>query len=126
LRSQPVRAFAYRDQFGAKGAFDALKIRVRLPDGRLYGETGKLDFVNNTISEGTDPLLFREVIPNPVLGPGMVLVGRSLRELSPGEFVTVLLESVESRQVITMPRAGLLADQQGPYVYVALRERTFK
>jgi membrane fusion protein (multidrug efflux system) len=48
----------------------------------------------------------------------MVLAGRPLRELSAGEFVTVLLESVEARQVIAIPRAGLLADQQGPYVYV--------
>jgi membrane fusion protein (multidrug efflux system) len=34
------------------------------------------------------------------------------------EFVTVLLESVQPRQVIAVPRAALLADQQGPYVYV--------
>jgi membrane fusion protein, multidrug efflux system len=112
------RVLSLREEYRQKGGLDALKIQVRLPDGRLYGETGKLDFANNMIAEGTDTLLFRAVIPNPVLGPELVLGGRRLRELAAGEFVTVLLESVEPRQVIAMPRAALLADQQGTYVYV--------
>ena len=111
------RALALREQYADKGGFDALKIRVRLPDGRIYGQTGKLDFVNNTIAQDTDTWLLRGFIPNPVLGPALA-GGLSRRELVADEFVTVLLESVQPRQVIAVPRAAILADQQGTYVYV--------
>jgi membrane fusion protein (multidrug efflux system) len=111
------RAIELRELYADKGGFDAVKIRVRLPDGRVYSETGKLDFANNTISQDTDTLLFRAVIPNPVL-QSETAGGVNLRELTADEFVTVVIESVDPRQVITVPRAAILADQQGPYVYV--------
>jgi membrane fusion protein (multidrug efflux system) len=114
----PTRqAIELREQYAQKGGFDAVKIRVRLPDGRVYGETGKVDFVNNAIAENTDTLLFRGVIPNPVLG-SETAGGVKLRELAADEFVTVLLETVNPRQLIAVPRAAILADQQGSYVYV--------
>jgi membrane fusion protein, multidrug efflux system len=111
------RAIELRQQYGDKGGFDAVKIRLRLPDGRIYDQTGKLDFADNNISENTDTLLLRAVIPNPVLG-SQTAGGVSLRELVADEFVTVLVESVDPRQVIAVPRAAILADQQGAYVYV--------
>jgi membrane fusion protein (multidrug efflux system) len=40
------------------------------------------------------------------------------RELQNDEFVTVLLEAVEPLQVLAVPRAAILSDQQGDYVYV--------
>jgi membrane fusion protein (multidrug efflux system) len=111
------RAIELREQYAESGGFDAVKIRIRLPDGRTYGETGNLDFVNNAIAQDTDTLLFRAVIPNPVLGSQMA-GGTKLRELVADEFVTVFIESVAPRQVIVVPRAAILADQQGNYVYV--------
>jgi membrane fusion protein (multidrug efflux system) len=109
----PTRqALALRDR-----GFDALKIRLRLPDGRIYGETGKLDFANNTIAQDTDTFLLRGIIPNPVLGSETVS-GHRLHELVADEFVTVLLEAAQPQQVIALPRAAVLADQQGTYVYV--------
>jgi membrane fusion protein (multidrug efflux system) len=111
------RALALREQYAEKGGFDALKIRIRLPDGRTYGETGKLDFVNNTIAQDTDTLLVRGTIPNPVLGSATVGGGK-VRELVADEFVTVILEAVQPREVIAVPRSAILADQQGAYVYV--------
>jgi membrane fusion protein (multidrug efflux system) len=118
LFSVPTRrAMELREQYADKGGFDAVKIRIRLPDGRIYSETGKLDFVNNTIAQDTDTLLFRGVIPNPIL-ESQTAGGVNLRELAADEFVTVLVESVDPRQVIAVPRAAILADQQGTYVYV--------
>jgi membrane fusion protein, multidrug efflux system len=111
------RALELRQQYGDKGGFDAVKIRLRLPDGRIFNQAGKLDFVNNAISENTDTLLIRAVITNPVLA-SQTAGGVNLRELVADEFVTVLLESVEPRQVVAVPRAAILADQQGNYVYV--------
>jgi membrane fusion protein (multidrug efflux system) len=118
LFSVPTRrAIELREQYADKGGFDEVRIRIRLPDGRIYSETGKLDFVNNTIAQDTDTLLFRGVIPNPIL-ESQTAGGVNLRELAADEFVTVLVESVDPRQVIAVPRAAILADQQGTYVYV--------
>jgi membrane fusion protein, multidrug efflux system len=94
-----------------------VKIRIRLPDGRIYGQTGKLDFVDNTIGQDTDSLTMRGVIPNPVVG-SQSAGGVKLRELVADEFVTVLVESVKARDIIAVPRAAVLADQRGTYVYV--------
>ena len=87
------------------------------PDGRIYAHTGKLDFVNNVLAQDTDTLTVRGVIPNPVLG-SETAGGVNLRELIADEFVTVLLESVKPREVIAIPRAAILSDQEGSYVYV--------
>ena len=111
------RALELRDEYSEKGGFDAVKIRLRLPDGRIYGQTGKLDFINNAIAQDTDTFLLRGVISNPVRGQETA-GGVNLRELVADEFVTVLLESVQPKLVIAVPRAAVLADQQGSYVYV--------
>ncbi len=42
-------------------------IKLRLPDGREYGQTGTLDFMDNTVSPSTDTLILRGRIPNPLL-----------------------------------------------------------
>ena len=111
------RAIELREEYSKKGGFDAVKIRLRLPDGKIYAQTGKLDFINNAIAQDTDTLTVRGVIPNPVLG-AETAGGVKLRELVADEFVTVLLESVKPREVIAVPRAAILSDQEGGYVYV--------
>lgn len=114
----PVReAIDLRARYAPAGGFDAVLIRARLPDGRLYDHAGKLDFVNNTIATNTDTILLRGVLPNPpIFNPARTPV--TVRELTDGEFVTVLLEGVEPVEVVAIPRAAVLADQQGSYVYV--------
>ena len=42
----------------------------------------------------------------------------TVRELVDGEFVTVLLEGVQPVQLLAIPRAAVLTDQSGDYVYV--------
>ena len=59
----------------------------------------------------------RGVIPNPVVGSESA-GGVKLRELVADEFVTVLVESAKPREVVAVPRAAVLADQRGMYVYV--------
>jgi len=111
------RAIELREEYSKNGGFDAVKVRLRLPDGRIYGQTGKVDFINNAIAQDTDTVIVRGVIPNPVLG-SQTAGGVNLRELIVDEFVTVLLESVKPRLVIAVPRAAVLSDQEGSYVYV--------
>ena len=42
-------------------------IRLRLPNGSIYGSEGKLDYVSPTVAENTDTITLRGVVPNPVL-----------------------------------------------------------
>jgi len=76
-----------------------------------------VDFINNAIAQDTDTVTVRGVIPNPILA-SQTAGGVYLRELIADEFVTVLLESVNPKQVIAVPRAAILSDQEGSYVYV--------
>jgi membrane fusion protein, multidrug efflux system len=110
-----------RDRYAPKGGFAAVVIKLRLPDGRISSETGHLDYVSPTVAETTDTITVRGVIPNPVL-PGMTAGEPGSRELTDGEFVTVLLQGVQPVAVLAVPRAAVLADQQGDYVFVVDKE----
>jgi membrane fusion protein (multidrug efflux system) len=107
-----------RQRYADQGGLERVVLRLRLPDGRIYGESGHLDFVDNTVSQNTDTLLLRGVVPNPPLGGekgGRQMVSR---ELTDGEFVTVILEGVQPVEALTVPRAAVLTDMAGDYVYV--------
>jgi membrane fusion protein, multidrug efflux system len=110
-------ALELRDRYAKSGGFGAVVIKLRLPTGEIYGHEGKLDYASPTVAENTDTISARGVIANPVL-PGMQAQQPGSRELTDGEFVTVLLEGVEPITVLGIPRAAVLSDQQGDYVYV--------
>jgi len=110
-------ALDLRNRYAPKGGFSAVLIKLRLADGRVYGSEGKLDYASPSVAETTDTITLRGTIPNPVL-PGMKAGDPGSRELTDGEFVTVLLEGVQPIFVLGIPRAAVLSDQQGDYVYV--------
>ncbi|MCW6511398.1 efflux RND transporter periplasmic adaptor subunit [Lichenifustis flavocetrariae] len=110
-------ALELRSRYAGKGGFAAVQIKIVLPDGRTYGQVGKLNFVNNTIASSTDTIILRGTIPNPVL-PQQQGKDGAVRELVDGEFVQVLLEGVQPVQVLSIPRAAVSTDQQGDFVYV--------
>lgn len=89
-------------------------IKLRLPDTRIYGQTGTLDFIDNTVTLNTDTMTVRGLIPNPKLANSP----SGARELVDGEFVTAIVEDPEPLETLTVPRAAVLSDQQGDYVYV--------
>ena len=94
----------------------ALVIKIRLPDGRLYDHTGKLDFIDNAVTGNTDTITLRGVVSNPPL-PGAEGAGGG-RALVDGELVTVILQDAQPTEVLVVPRAAVLTDQGGDYVYV--------
>jgi membrane fusion protein, multidrug efflux system len=108
-------ALELRQKYAPAGGFKAVVIRLILPDGRLYGQTGHLDFVDNTIAANTDTIVLRGEIPNPTIER---VEGNAVRELTDGEFVTVQVEGVAPVDLIAIPRAAVMTDQQGDYVYV--------
>ncbi len=105
-----------REKYAGKGGFKAVTIKVRLPDGRVYGQPGALDFVDNTVQSSTDTIILRGTIPNPTLQ--IPTSNGQIRELSDNEFVTVMLEGVTPITVLAIPRSAVLLDQSGSYVYV--------
>src|SRR5258706_8679648 len=105
-----------RERYATRGGFSAVVIKIRLPDGRLYDQTGQLNFVDNTVAQSTDTFLVRGAIPNPTLHDPST-TGGPVRELTDGEFVTVTLEGVQPVEVLAIPRAAVLSDQQGDYVF---------
>ena len=105
-----------RERYAPLGGLEAVLIRLRLPDGRMYGQSGKLNFVDNTIAQNTDTIIVRGEIANPILRASST-TGVTVHELTDGEFVTVLLEGVQPVEVVAIPRSAVLSDQQGNYVF---------
>ena len=84
----------------------AVRVKVRLPDETIYGETGSVNFVDNQVDPTTDTVTIRASLPNPE------------RRLIAGQLLGVVVEAAEPRQALVMPQAALLVDQAGPYVLV--------
>src|SRR5207248_5308311 len=63
------RILELRDRYADKGGFDAVKIKLRLPNGRMYDQVGKLDFVDIRVARDTDTIVLRGTIANPVRPP---------------------------------------------------------
>jgi membrane fusion protein (multidrug efflux system) len=104
-------------RYADKGGMSAVVIRIRLPDGSLFGQTGTIDYIEPSVQATTDTILMRGKIANPPLKP--IEPGKPVdRPLIDGEFVTVLVEGIEPVEALGIPRAAVLSDQQGDYVYL--------
>ena len=113
-------ALDLRQRYASVGGMAAVKVRVRLPSGRIYAQDGKLDYVDPTVSTSTDTLTARALVPNPPIGetgPEGAGAKDAERELIDGEFVQVLVQGLTPIEVLGVPRAAILSDQQGDYVY---------
>ncbi len=104
-------------RYADKGGMNAVVVKVRLPDGTLYDQEGKIDYIAPTVQANTDTIVMRARIANPVHGAAQA--GQPVdRPLTDGEFVTVLVEGIQPLVALGVPRAAVLSDQQGDYVYV--------
>lgn len=114
--SMPTQdAIRLRDRLASQGGLKALELRLRLPDGRMDKQVGTIDFTGNQISQSTDSLAVQGTMPNPVI-PGLGDTKVNDRELTSGEFVTVVVRARKPVQQIVLPRAAVLSDQTGDYV----------
>jgi membrane fusion protein (multidrug efflux system) len=114
--SMPARdALKLRQEYANQGGLDAVELRLRLSDGRMDKQVGTLDFTSNQISQNTDSLAMQGTIANPqIKGLGQAKVND--RELTSGEFVTVVVRSKHPVEQIVLPRDAVLSDQLGDYV----------
>jgi membrane fusion protein (multidrug efflux system) len=108
---------ALQKRYADKGIAGAVAVHLKLPDGSAYGPIGTIDYVDPTVSPTTDTILVRARIPNPPLRgaePGKPVD----RPLTDGAFVEVRVEGIQPVMTLGIPRAAVLSDQQGDYVYV--------
>jgi membrane fusion protein (multidrug efflux system) len=110
-------ALELRDRYADKGGAAGVVIKLKLPNGTVYGPEGHIDYIGPSVSANTDTLTLRGKIANP-LRAGMAAGAPGDRELVDGEFVTVLLQGAAPIQALTIPQAAVLSDQSGSYVYV--------
>ena len=116
----PVAAQAQAElekRYADKGGMSAVVVRLKLPDGSLYDQKGHVDYVDPTVSSTTDTIVMRARIPNPPRFPPQP--GQPVdRPLIDGAFTTVLVEGIQPVMALAIPRAAVLSDQQGSYVFV--------
>ena len=90
----------------AAGRGSEYVIYVQLADGSRYPGTGKIDFLDNTVNQGTDTVQVRAAFANPD------------RVLVDGQLVTVVAEEGKGESALVVPQQALQVDQTGPYVLV--------
>ncbi len=85
--------------------FKGVKVRLTLSDGRIYEQSGQMDFIDNEVDPATGTIKARAVFPNPDAS------------LASGLFVRVgLPETIEN--AITVPAAAVQRDLGGDFVVV--------
>jgi membrane fusion protein (multidrug efflux system) len=108
---------ALRARYENRGGLSAVQVRLKLPDGTPYDQTGKIDYVDPTVATSTDTILVRAVVANPVRGTQQP--GRPVdRDLIDGAFVTVSVEGIQPVTALAVPRAAVMSDQSGNFVFV--------
>lgn len=87
---------------------EALTIRIKFSSGIVYEQVGKINFVNVIVDRATDTVAVRATLPNPH------------GKLIDGELVQVSVEAEKPEEKVLVPQAALIADQQGPYVFLVV------
>jgi membrane fusion protein (multidrug efflux system) len=82
------------------------EVTVKLADGRLFDQTGKLNFSDVRVSSETGTSETRAELPNPA------------NVLRPGQFVRVTLTGAQRPNAILVPQRAVLQGPQGRFVYV--------
>jgi membrane fusion protein, multidrug efflux system len=83
-----------------------VRARVRLANGLLYSEKGRIDFLDVQVNPRTDGQTVRAMFPNPD------------DILTSGQTVRVIIEEKGGDQVVVVPQSAIAIDQTGPYVFV--------
>ncbi len=87
-----------------------LQMKLRLSDGEIYGEVGKLDFTDVQVNPTTDTIVIRGEFAN----PNGLLVDQ--------QFVVVIVETADPEQRLVIPRSALGLDQRGQFVLMVNAE----
>lgn len=91
-----------------RGEVDPSRIEatLRFSDGTVYDHKGRINFVDVSVDKATDTVQMRATLPNPA------------GTLIDGQLVRVNLDAGAPKEKVVVPQAALIADQEGPYVFV--------
>ena len=113
IQQDPLRvrfAISNKDFLQYYGTEKELKenaeVVLKLGDGSLYPQTGKVSITENQSNESTDPLILYAVFANPDA------------KLSPGATVSVLLRKLETATYPCVLPSAVMHDANSSYVYV--------
>jgi membrane fusion protein (multidrug efflux system) len=81
-------------------------VHLQLADGTRYAASGKLNFLDVTVNQGTDTVQVRALFSN----PNRILVD--------GQVVTVIVELDKGESVVQIPQHAFQLDQSGAFVLV--------
>ena len=93
-----------KDAAEASGDPRNIAVRVRLADGSLHDELGRLNFVDVQFNAGTDTVQVRATLPN----PKDILVD--------GQLVTAVAQTAQPQAALVIPQQAVQVDQAGRYV----------
>jgi len=96
----------FLDEVEAGRATSDSAVRIELVSGRIYEESGDIDFIDNAVNPGTDSVTLRARFDNPE--------GRLLD----GELVRVILSTSSVEPVLAIPQQAVQRDIQGAFVLV--------
>lgn len=85
---------------------NSIVVRLRLADGSIYQEKGKIDFIDNTVDAKTDGQIVRATFDNK---GGL---------LTDGQTVRVIMEGDKVPMAVAVPQAAIAQDQTGAYLFV--------
>ena len=88
------------------GGPDSVVVLLKLADGSIYKEKGKIDFIDVTADPRTDGQIVRAVFEN------------TDHTLTDGQTLRVVLENKTAPTAIVVPQAAVAIDQTGPYLFV--------
>ena len=84
---------------------DPPSVRLKLADGSIYKENGKIDFIDITVDPKTDGQIVRATFDNK---DGL---------LTDGQTVRVILEENKPKTLVTVPQQAIALDQTGAYLF---------
>ena len=104
----PVSQRDYLEAQKDEGKVDLsnVEVRIKFADGGVYGEVGRVNFVDVSVNRTTDTMIMRADVPNPS------------GKLVDGQLVRVELKAGTPEERVVIPQAALIADQAGVYVFV--------
>jgi len=103
-----------RNSTGENHNLSDMNVKIRLPDGKLYNQEGKINFFNNEINETSGTIKVRAEFKNP---EGFLV---------PGDYVSVISSLNKPRTVDLIPQEAVLENSDGKYVYVLNEDNTVK
>ncbi len=102
----PVSQREILDARRAGGDAADIKVSLKLADDSIYGEIGKIGFLDVSVDAKTDGQVVRATFKNPK------------RLLTDGQSVRVQLERTAGEESVAIPQAAIAMDQGGAYVFV--------